>query len=83
MDKKIKIGDKVMWVRDSKKTVYTIKDINFSNNENILFQWRENGDNTQIWWQTYGRMNELVKDGVVIILRTCITPIKDIKKLKL
>jgi len=96
MKPRLQIGDKIKWgdpISSSSyygEIIYTILDIDTSRpteiingktiKKEILFQWEDGGRIEQVWSHDYQKVNQLINEGLIIILNPKINPIKWIKK---
>lgn len=96
MKPRLQIGDKIRWDdpinlnSEYGEIIYTILDIDTSRpteiinglevKKEILFQWEYGGRITQVWSHDYQKVNQLINEGLIVILNPKITPIKWIKK---
>jgi hypothetical protein len=73
MNKKLKIGDKILWGRS--ETIYTIMDINLELTDQVLFQWETNFGTEQIRCYNYDDLNKKLNEGFLNVVDG-INPIK-------
>jgi len=94
MKQKLQIGDKIRWnVPLGSGVVYTVLDIDTSrptvrmgNNtlkNEILLQWDQDGQTTQLWGYDYHSLNQNLNKGGITILNPRVEPFKYLKKFTL
>jgi len=92
--RKLRIGDKIKWdVTIGGNIIYTILDIDTSREPNyighieirqdILFQWEFCGLIHESWCHSYDDLNQNLNRGGIIIIKSGIEPIKEVKKFTL